>query len=798
MNVVILNGASGSRTDPDLAACRVAERLEQAGAEVRHFILRSHDIGHCLGDFDCWIRTPGRCRIRDEGQEIERAVHDADLVVMTTTVSFGAYGATLKKATDRLIPLILPFFAKAEGLTHHARRYDRLPKFAAIGFGPAEDAIGAELFRALVESQALNLGASAWIAAVLPDLPVLTDATLAALLEPVDAPANPSGSAAAATARLIREISADPGDKPFASRPRVAILVGSARPEGKSTSLAIARYLAERCGPATDIVMAATFARRGDAAARAARQLADADVLIVVAPLYVDALPYLALLALEKAAAARLSDAPVQRIAGIINCGFPEPEHTRFAFGCLRAFARATGGHFAGGLPVGGGEIIHGRDLNEVGPMAAALRNAIDAAAAALVNGHVIPDDVSLSLAKPAMPPALYRLAGSMGWRFQGLAKGMWPSTLKARPFDAMSDAEWEAEMLRGAIKARPLRVVAKHAETEDAVTILLEDPAHDPISYCAGQYVTLEIEVNGVSVRRAYSLASTPEEPGLAITVKRVAGGLMSNHLHDDVAVGDIIRCHGPSGSFTPRMTEGQFNLLLIGGGSGIVPLQAIARSQMRSESGSRVTLVYGASSRARAIYGDALEGLAQEYGSRFALQWVFETPDPSAGAATGRLDEAGAGAILSGLDLASLDRIMICGPDPMRESVRAMLARRGVEPDRIVEESFASPRTSVVSADPQEAVLITEEGERRTIPIMPGQSLLDAALDAGEAIGFSCMSGGCGACLVTIAEGLDHVALDEPNVVAPAACNAGMVPACITRLSGPVAFRVGQASSF
>jgi ring-1,2-phenylacetyl-CoA epoxidase subunit PaaE len=239
--------------------------------------------------------------------------------------------------------------------------------------------------------------------------------------------------------------------------------------------------------------------------------------------------------------------------------------------------------------------------------------------------------------------------------------------------------------------------------------------------------------------------------------------------------------------------MAEGQRRLLLIGGGSGIVPLQAIARSELQGEPLSQVTLIYGASSPARAIYGAALEALAQDYGSRFGLHWVFETPGLAEGASTGRLDESGAGALLSKLALADFDQVMLCGPDPMRASVRAMLERRGVEPDRIVEESFASPRAGVMSTDPQDAVLITEIGEHHSIQIRPGQSLLDAALDAGEAIGFSCMSGACGACLVTITEGIENACLDEPNIVATAARDAGLIPACITRLTGPVVFKIG-----
>ena len=785
MRAVILNGSDQARDPADVAATELETRYLASGAEVRHFILRDQIVGHCQGDFDCWVRTPGRCRIKDEGQQIERAVHDAAVVAMTTPVLFGGYGPHLKKATDRLIPLILPFFARSADLTHHAHRYARLPALAALGIGdPADEA----LFAALVESQALNLGASGWSASVLaPGAPVT-------LPDPRQPPGNPSGSAEGALARLLAEITADPAAASFAPKPKVALLVVSVRPAGASTSLSIATYLADRLtdqGASADILMASEFARGREHSDRAAQMMADADVLAVIAPLYVDAMPYLGTLALRAAAGLRRA-APSQRVIGVVNCGFPEPEHTRFAFANLRAYARATGAHWAGGLPVGGGEAIHGQDLAKVGGMAAALRAALDAAARALATGGVIPPDISATLTSPVMPPALYRVAGGMGWRFRAVSNGLWPGQLKARPFDDLTEVEWQAEAQTGGLQGRPLRVVDKRAETEDAVTILFEDPAHDPLTYAAGQYITLDVAIGGTRVRRAYSLASTPEEPGLAITVKRVPGGVMSNHLHDAVEVGDVLRSHGPSGSFgTPDPAWRR--VLLIAGGSGIVPLAAIARSVLRSTPDARVTMIYGASSRRRAILAEMLEALVQANGGRFALHWVQEVAEPGHAATLGRIDEAGCRALLTSLDPADQDMVLICGPDGMRASARAMLSARGVAAQRVQEESFASPSPAACSSQTEQATVTTVSGET-AFPVLPGQSQLDAALDAAQPIVFSCLTGGCGSCTVTVLDRLDQVSLDAPNCVSATDLAKGIVPACITRLTGPVWFRIGR----
>lgn len=113
MSALLLNGAS-SPADPACAPCTEVERQLAAQFDtVRVFHLAGYDIGHCMGEFDCFVKTPGRCRIHDEGQEIERAVHDAELVVLVTPLHYGGNAAQLKKAVDRLLPLISPFFRKA-------------------------------------------------------------------------------------------------------------------------------------------------------------------------------------------------------------------------------------------------------------------------------------------------------------------------------------------------------------------------------------------------------------------------------------------------------------------------------------------------------------------------------------------------------------------------------------------------------------------------------------------------------------------------------------------------------------
>lgn len=391
-------------------------------------------------------------------------------------------------------------------------------------------------------------------------------------------------------------------------------------------------------------------------------------------------------------------------------------------------------------------------------------------------------------------PGVLFRFFAGWGWHMKRRAHGLSAKELHATPFDDLSDAEWERMAAAGPARARPLRVAAMLPEGADAVTVVFDDPARHTEHFEAGQYLTLEVPINGERVRRAYSLATAPRDGGLAITVKRVLGGLMSNWIHDRLAVGDLVRCFGPSGHFTAGSPPpGPRRLLLVAGGSGIVPLQAVARQVLHDEPDAEVTLVYGSASLDRAIFAAPLLQLAAGE-RRLHLHWVFETAPTDEGGppfTLGRLDEPTLANVLASAELHGFDRAMLCGPDAMRAAARQALLAGGLPPARLLEESFVSPRRGVVSAQTHPAVFESNDGDQ-AIVVRPSDTLLDAALNAGVAVPFSCCSGGCGACRVRITKHLDHVTLDQPNEVHQEEQARGEVPACLARLTGPCRFRL------
>jgi multimeric flavodoxin WrbA len=158
MKTVILNGARSG----DLKVDEVSEVLSsmlQSRGEVNIFKLREIKIADCLGCFGCWIKTPGECIIDDAERDIAKRLAYADLKIYLTPIIFGGYSYELKKALDRQICNILPFFTKVKGEVHHPSRYEQSACFVGIGVLPKSDMESETIFKTLVCSNAINMHA---------------------------------------------------------------------------------------------------------------------------------------------------------------------------------------------------------------------------------------------------------------------------------------------------------------------------------------------------------------------------------------------------------------------------------------------------------------------------------------------------------------------------------------------------------------------------------------------------------------------------------------------------------------
>ena len=159
MKATILNGALPGDSFVDAVGAALQDALHAEGWAVTSWTLRDEKIAYCLGCFECWTRTPGVCRIADAGREVPASIIASDLAVYLTPITFGGYSSELKKAVDRSICLISPFFTRIEGEVHHHARYTRYPALVGVGVLPAAHPAQEQVFHTLVGRNAINMHA---------------------------------------------------------------------------------------------------------------------------------------------------------------------------------------------------------------------------------------------------------------------------------------------------------------------------------------------------------------------------------------------------------------------------------------------------------------------------------------------------------------------------------------------------------------------------------------------------------------------------------------------------------------
>jgi len=228
--------------------------------------------------------------------------------------------------------------------------------------------------------------------------------------------------------------------------------------------------------------------------------------------------------------------------------------------------------------------------------------------------------------------------------------------------------------------------VVDVLAETDRTVSIVLGVPGWP--GHRAGQHVDVRLTAeDGYQAQRSYSIASAPDDDALVLTVERLDDGEVSSYLAGELRAADELELRGPIGGYF--VWDGSFGgpLMLIGGGSGIVPLRAMLRHRVATAGAVPVRLLYSARTLAEVIYKDELLAAAQEPGVdvRFAL--TREQPDGWDGYDR-RVDRD----LIADAAWAPADRPLayVCGPTAFVEVAADALVSLGHEPGRIRTERF------------------------------------------------------------------------------------------------------------
>jgi ferredoxin-NADP reductase len=241
----------------------------------------------------------------------------------------------------------------------------------------------------------------------------------------------------------------------------------------------------------------------------------------------------------------------------------------------------------------------------------------------------------------------------------------------------------------RAAVRGRLTWQVAEVADVVDETarvrTLVLDVP--DWPGHAAGQHLDVRLTAeDGYRAERSYSIASAPGEP-VAITVERLDDGEVSPYLTEELRGGDALELRGPVGGyFVWDATEGS-PLLLVAGGSGIVPLRAILRHRRRSGSDVPVRLLYSSRSLGDVIYRSELAEPAA--GVEVVQTLTREQPDGWTGYAR-RVDAPLLGEVAWPAEQEPL--AFVCGPTSFVETVASGLVGLGYPPARVKTERFGA----------------------------------------------------------------------------------------------------------
>jgi ferredoxin-NADP reductase len=229
--------------------------------------------------------------------------------------------------------------------------------------------------------------------------------------------------------------------------------------------------------------------------------------------------------------------------------------------------------------------------------------------------------------------------------------------------------------------------VSAVRRETPSAVTLALDVPEWP--SHLAGQHVDVKLTAeDGYSAQRSYSIASAPASGRMEISVQRIEDGEMSPYLVDVAQPGDPIELRGPIGGYFVWSPDQTAPVLLVAGGSGVVPLMSMLRA--RSDAGSRTPfrLIYSVRTPDDAMYADELrQRVRDDHGLDVAYAYTRKAPEGWRGQ-VGRVDAA---RLVSDGWPASLEPdVFICGPTSFVEAVANFLVDAGHDAQRIRTERF------------------------------------------------------------------------------------------------------------
>jgi ferredoxin-NADP reductase len=320
------------------------------------------------------------------------------------------------------------------------------------------------------------------------------------------------------------------------------------------------------------------------------------------------------------------------------------------------------------------------------------------------------------------------------------------------------------------------LRIEQIKWETPDTATFYLCNISGEPIKYKAGQFVTLIFNHRNEEIRRSYSLSSSPDEPRLSITIKRITNGEISRFMLTKMKVGDTLNALAPAGRFTINRYEQDKDILLFAGGSGITPILSQIKYVLNRPGNSRLTLIYSNQDANSILFKTELELLAKQHPERFKIIHLLSSEANRLNA--DRVEELARQIVPVGLDKAEF---YLCGPFPYMRMIRFALVYMGIEPGRIRKENFVLETVAVTRTAinfPPRNIRIKFRNELHDLAVGENQSILQAALQNNVPLPYSCRNGVCSTCTAKCLSG--KVEMIKNDVLTDADIADGWILTC------------------
>jgi ring-1,2-phenylacetyl-CoA epoxidase subunit PaaE len=317
-----------------------------------------------------------------------------------------------------------------------------------------------------------------------------------------------------------------------------------------------------------------------------------------------------------------------------------------------------------------------------------------------------------------------------------------------------------------------PITRVSPEAAGAVSLTFSVPPALREQFQFEPGQFLTLRSTVNGRDIRRSYSISSPRQrfaECGeLEVGIRPVEGGVFSNWAAQALKSGDTLAVMPPDGRFVSQRPRA-IHRVGFAAGSGITPILSIMATTLAEQPHSKFTLVFGNRRMNSVMFNEALQDLKDRYPDRLTLIHVLSRQAQEVPLLEGRIDEAKVNELIATLlPVGSMDEVFVCGPDAMITSTENALLAAGVKPERIRTERFFSPdapqgwrEASELSAaekakGAQKVKLTLElDGKTHEIDMRRDEAILDAALNAGLDLPYSCKAGVCCTCRAKVLDG-------------------------------------------